>query len=507
MYDINISSFIFRDSYEITLTPVIIAMSVSILRWYYEFSFNQIDILKFIDDFAFSEDWPFIQIINGNRTVKLGYMDKSPQITGKPSDVCIFHRYTFYRIDTTTCTGSVVSADTASVPGLDLIITRKTPYTKKYQFEFDFHVMLTIMAQMDDVNIIEHKELALTKTNILYCSLKIEVVHSILSYTGVEHHDVFDEFCAKMEAKYKNESPDLIHLFSLLGGNGIDPAKTHLALSYDIWYRAARENQRDWPEISTQPLNDRSVEFPKHSNVWYTPPNDKYIGLSLRQDDNVYRYIPRLYVRDHRLHNTYLRDYLDDIHDHDRFALPVTVRAVVKQYGSLYHTYTDYDDTTPALFLEHTGKVMMAHRDAMCIVYKNKVVGSIKDPSYRDQNTYPRYGDVQLLDHNWRRIKMLVDDEWTDDQGPRLLDIPAIPWYYRQIVHDYNKLGRLVNGPYMDLMHIGIVDPDGTDTITFPVTGELYVARTLETRRLMTFRFRPYTYENDITRVITEDES
>lgn len=511
-YDTRSSSFIFLDSYEFTLTPVIIAVSfltmssVSILRWYFEFCFDQIDVPRYIDEFDFSEEWPFIQIIRGNRTIKLGYMNKSPQITGKITDVSIFHKYTIYRIDSATCTGTVVSTTEPQLPRLPLQITKQIPYTTKFEFSFDYHVMMTIMAQMDDVQILEHKEIALLKATVIYCSVKIDVVQGILSYTGIEHNEQFLELCSHLQAKYAEESPPLLRLFSQLGDypvkkagdttdplGGIDPGATHLALSYDVWYRASRENQREWPDISSEQINDRSIEFPHDSGIWYTPPPDRYIGLSLRHDDNVHLYIPRIYQRDHRLHDSYLRDYIEGTQNVRPPKIPVAVNKAAKLYGTYFRSHYNYTNTHDALFLEYTGDVIMTYRNPKHIVYRDYVIGCVT----RDTHALMNDGDVQLLDRNWRRCKVLQNGTWIDDHGPRIMDIPALPYYYRQIVHDYYKLGRLRDGPYMDLMHIGIVDPDGSDVITFPVPdmANLYVAATLETHRLLTFKFRPHLYE------------
>ena len=43
----------------------------------------------------------------------------------------------------------------------------------------------------------------------------------------------------------------------------------------------------------------------------------------------------------------------------------------------------------------------------------------------------------------------------------------------------------------MDLTHIGIVNPNSTDTITFPYKDkELLISTCLETHRLMTFKYQ-----------------
>jgi hypothetical protein len=57
-------------------------------------------------------------------------------------------------------------------------------------------------------------------------------------------------------------------------------------------------------------------------------------------------------------------------------------------------------------------------------------------------------------------------------------------------------------------MHIGIVNQNKDDIITFPVEdlSRLYTADSFETHRLLTFKFTPYVYENHTIRVTKDDE-
>lgn len=477
-------------------------MSFSILRWYLEYDFIHIDLARYLDDFEFSHDWPFVQITRGNQTVTRGYMNKSPQIVGKMSEICIFHKYTVHRIDSQTCTGNVIVSGDAELPRLKLNVTKKVPYTMKYTFEFDFHAMMVVLHCMDDVIILEHKSVSLVRASILYHSIKIEVVQTIFSYTGTEDHELFREFCARVLKKYREESPPYLTLFSHLAAPETDPGKTHLALAYDVWYRGSRENQREWPEISTHPKHN-SIEFPRGSGIWYTPPAGKFIGLSLRHDDNIYKYIPRIYIRDQRLYNSYLRDYLDGTDDYDTFSIPTLVKQSIRGYGTFFSQARPYTGTHDVMYLNSNGTIMMTYNTPRYIVYVDRIVGAVSKYSIHVD------ADVQLLDRAWDRVRVLKDGTWVDSHGPRILGIPTLPWYYRQIVHDYHKLGRLRNGPYMDLMHIGVVDTAANDIITFPVEGglsRLYVSDALETRRLLTFKFAPYVYENYTLKATKDDQ-
>ncbi|CAO3620942.1 unnamed protein product [Cunninghamella echinulata] len=413
-------------------------------------------------------------------------MNKYPQITGKPADFCIFHKYSVYKIDTKTWTGNVISSysECVPIPGWEMTEIHAQPYTIIYRFPFDYHTMMILLSMMDDVDILEYKEIMLTQSLILYQCIKIEVIHGIFSYSGIEDIDVFRQFCQRVKQLYEEEEERIRALFVQVSRPFIDSSTTHLALSYEIWYRGSRENQREWPPISTQRINDDSIEFPKESGIWYTPPPGYYVGLSKRHDDNIHLYIPKLYKQDHRLCSSYLNNYIDNVQTFKPFSMPLLVKKTVKDHGKLFNKY--YDKTNEAcITVGCNGEVMYMDQCATHIAYRDKVVGKLA-------TTMPYIDlDVQLLDRYFNRSKILRNGVWKNSDGLRINNVITLPWYYRQIVHDYHKLGRLDNGPYMDLMHIGIVDEYGTDRITFPISERLYIARSLETHRLLTFSFKP----------------
>jgi hypothetical protein len=492
-WEASFSILIFFDSYEFTLIDVIIGvfMSEYILRWYFTFSLHHINVPLFIDRFSFNDDWPFLQLRRSNKIITLGYMNKYPQITGKPADFCLFHKYSVYKIDTKTFTGNVVSSNNECVPipGWDMIEIHSQPYTIIYRFPFHYHTMMIILSTMEDVDILEYKQIALTKSLILYQHAKIEVIDGILSYSGIDYVDIFRHFCKRIEKIYKEEENRINDLFIQVSPPDIDPSTTHFALSYEIWYRGSRENQREWPPISTQRINDNSIEFPKNSGIWYTPFLGYYVGLSKRHDDNIHLYIPKLYKQDHRLRSSYLRDYIDGTEIFKPFSIPLLVKKTIKDHGKLFNNY--YDKTNEAcITIGCNGEVMYMDQCATHISYMDKIVGKLfVEMPYINI-------DAQLLDYHFNRSKIFYNGEWKNNDGLRINNIITLPWYYRQIVHDYHKLGRLDNGPYMDLIHIGIVDEHGTDRITFPISDRLYIARSLETHRLLTFSFKPNVCEN-----------
>lgn len=462
----------------------------SILRYYFKFTLNHIDALSFIDDFEFSEDWPFIQYIYVNNIITMGYANKFPQIVGKPSNLCIFHKYNVYRIDTNTFTGNVICSgdECVPIPGWDMLSIERIPYTVVYRFDFDFHVMMTLLSMIDDVDILEDNQISLTQSIIMYHKTKIQVMHGILSYSGVDSVTTFRVFYKYIEKRYQEEHEDIEILFKNMPLS--NSSNTHPAIDYDVWYRGARENQREWPLISRYCINDRSIEFPKQSGVWYTPTDDKhYVGLSKRHDDGIHRYIPTIYKTDHRKRVSYLSDYINNESKYKPFSLSLVVKNTIKEHGHLYTKY--YDQThEKCIIIGCCGEIISMDQNAEYIMYMGKIVGKlyIKIPYI--------HLDVQLLDKYFNRSKIHVNGVWKDCDGIRINNVITLPWYYKQIVHDYHKLGRLDNGPYMDLMHIGIVDINGTDRITFPIPDNLYISRSLETHRLITFKFKYYVYEH-----------
>ncbi|KAG2172424.1 hypothetical protein INT43_004966 [Umbelopsis isabellina] len=210
---------------------------------------------------------------------------------------------------------------------------------------------------MDDVIILEHKNVSLVRAR-------------------TEEHDLFYDFCKRVAIKYENESEMYLKLFNQLPPAEVEPGKTHLALAYDVWYRGSRENQREWPEISTYP-KENSIEFPKASGIWYTPPEGRYIGLSLRHDDNIYKYIPRIYIRDQRLYNSYLRDYLDDTVEYEKFSIPTLVKQSIRFFGSFYSQAKPYNGTNDVMYLNNNGTVMMTYNYPKYIVYVDRIIGSV----------------------------------------------------------------------------------------------------------------------------------
>jgi hypothetical protein len=480
-------------------------VKIKTLRWYLVYDFYHINICQFIDNFKFDDEWSFIQYKHSNSIVSFGYMNRYPQITGKLSDLTIFHKYTTYKFDTTNNSGYVIlsyNPNKLNIPSLqDINITHRNPYTNLCEFKFDFHCLMTILSTMDDVVILD-KNINYTRSCILYNQLKIDIVENHLCYTGIKDQDIFIEFCKDLEIMYNNESKKYMDIFDKLKINNtsIKPSNTHLSLSYEVWYKGSRENQREWPNISIQKINPRSIEFPKDSNIYYTPLKDnQYVGLSLRHDDNALLYIPKLYTRDHREISSYLYDYINNTNTYILFQLSSAIKDTVKKYGKICKEYRDITLDDEGIYINYNGEIYLQDINPKVCIYKNKIIG-IVNKTFETINF-----KVQLLDKESRRSMVLNSstNEWESNPGNKIKGIPSLPYYYKSIIHDYNKMGRLRNGEYMDLTHIGIVDPNDEDIITFPLNPsiELYVGESLETHRLCTFKYKPYVYE--LRKIIT----
>lgn len=476
--------------------------SISVIRWYIKFKYDHIlNIFKCIDDYKPNDEWPFLQIITNKQLISFGFENKTPQISiDSKHNVFIFHKYDIFRLSTKTCTGEVVSSTITpdNIPFIPspLVLISNDPYTTLYRFEFDFHVMMTVISTIDNARIVESRTLCLTEGTVVYNGLKIEIHSGILSTSGYNTHVPFKNAAKLIHSIYIKQEKHISKLFNNINYTNtyIDPALTHITIDYTTWYRGARENQREWPLISKSPINSKSIEFPLKSNIYYTPTEKHlFVGLNLRQDNNINKYIPTLYKKDHLSIPSYLNDYLNNTNNYNPFTIPIIVSKTVSIYGKLIRKPEILSQSDRPITINYAGNFVYTVPNPNVIVYRDHVIS--RNCNFPLINTNM---DAQLLDEHFECVSILVNNSWIQSSSrTRVLGTPCIPYYYRQIIHDYNKLGRLINGPYMDLMHIGIVDENGKDTITFPydITKTLYISRNLETRRLLTFRYKDNTCE------------
>lgn len=503
-FDIATPTSTALDSYDSTLTPVIVDMVsdpyLSVFRWTTYFTYTPVEWFRFVDLFQLNDEWPFLQVQLGHRLIKRGYMNKSPQIQGPSASIILFHKNRLYRIDHSSNSGYVITSqrEVITIPGLSLSTIIHKPYTSIYSKPFDFHVMLVVLTYINDMVILESRMPALTSVNIIHAGMKIEVHAGIFSYTSMDSHSSFLSFCNKACNLYSTKSASILDLFSssLLTpfSTDSDPQATHHAIAYSTWFRGSRENQRTWPPISTHPINSYSIEFPKNSRHWYTPPTGYFVGLNLRYDDHPDKYIPKLYKDDTSCVPSHLNAYLNNTTFTPPPLIPVSVRkAVVKLGGkNLSHPYAHAPHTLQSIRLRSDGSIMSSSLSPSHIVFNNIIVSNSLSPL-----DIPKM-KAQLLDRNWNRSMILTpSSKWITSSGPKIDSIITLPWYYKQIIHDYHKLNRLRPGPLIDLMHIGIVDPHGSDIITFPLSSldDLYISSSLETHRIVTFKFQPDVYD------------
>lgn len=450
------------------------------IRWIAKFTYPRLCPLLFVDHFVMNDQWPYIEVVVGNRVVSLGYMDKQPQIEYHQYPLLLFSKYRIFKL--TEEHGQVIVSTQAkeaiAIPGLSFTEITFEPYTSLVQFPFDFHTMLVIMDTSPEGVILESNTPALTRATVIYRSLKIDVVEGTLSFSSEKDHPLFYTIAKDLEYRYHLEGAEIRALFDRLDTPQPPPGRTHFAMDYEVWYRGSRENQRVWPLVQRHPpdLLPGSLFF---HGLWYLPPEGKgYVGLSLRHDDNPHLYIPRCYLKPPAP---------------STFTIPVAVRQTCKRYGALLKAPYASFEGQPYLLVDKRGVIIECSEHPEVMVYNHRIIATLKDkPSFFVSC------EAQLLDRHFQRARILIGGVWQDAPGVRLHGVITIPWYYRQIIHDYHRLGRLRIGPLMDLSHIGIVDPEADDIITFPADTleTLYIAPSLETHRLCTFKYKYGVYES-----------
>lgn len=261
------------------------------------------------------------------------------------------------------------------------------------------------------------------------------------SFIKTKHKNLkfFRETCEQLREEYIAFEPKMKKLYEI--ANLTLDYENHQSIAPITWHKAKRENQTEWPKISKKKIDETSIEFPKNSGIWYT---GEYVGLARRHDDCPEIYIPKLYKTNHKiLPNTILYKYMHGEKE---------IQTKIKE------------------------KEIKLNDEIEC--------------------------EWQILDENANRKYIFTKkSELIYSPGKRLLKAPALPWHYKQIIHDYNKLNRLKYGNVQDLMHIGIVDPDSKDIITFPFdkNKKLFQGKILETHRLCTFK---YQQDVEITRYL-----
>jgi hypothetical protein len=412
------------------------------------------------------------------------------------NDILLYSKNKWWYLNSSCGTGSVVmpTADKPVIPSLEILSFEPAPHLSVYHNKFRFHVMMVILCQMPDVYVLEQKEIRALSAIVLIRGLKINVYDSVMSYKGTSH-DEFKSVCAHVYNAYLNESERLLNLFdNCVDPCEPDPQKFNLSMSYRTWYSAAREIQGEVPLIFNnlaeaedcgRVIGANVIEFPPNSRIYYSHPK-YFVRLSKRHDDNSEVYIPKLYktsgVQSPSVPVVLKLPYA--VHNNRSIKFCRAKHRRVLLLGEPYAS------------LSYDGTIESVDIGAKVVAYKfgdtELVVGAFLNGPF---TLGVLLGvTAQLLDKNGYVSMFFIEsqDMWVKplERTPKIRAMITLPWYYKQIIHDYNLLGRLKIGPLQSLDHIGIVDPNKTDIITYPVSPEieLYKGSCLETHRLMTFK-------------------
>ncbi|WP_375667032.1 hypothetical protein [Bartonella sp. CL26QHWL] len=442
------------------------ANNIHIIEYKIEFRYRIDDILLWCDQFQLNEEWEILRI-KTNRKMQKTFMDRSPSVEPqKDYDIALYTKNKWICLKDNT--GYVVSNlnKKPEIPNLEIKSFTATPFLTVINKEFDFHTFMTILHLKDNIKVLEFKRPSLKEGLITYNNMRIEIYDKLIVYKG-EKQKEFLKFVNSLTF----EDEQISNIMNMLDK---DDTKTHKSIAYLTWYKAKRESQNEWPLISTE-RKENSIEFPKNSGIYYYYPN-KYVGLAKRNDDNPQLFIPKIYKLDHlKNENSFLYKYTNDIPLENRIKIPNILKSVKNMPKLNNQKYIE---------LSYENKIIEMDKNPEYYVYRNIILRPINEEiEIEDFN-------AQILDKNNERVEIYVNNKWKNDSGPRIRNIITIPWHYKQIIHDYNKLNRLKKGPIMDLTHIGVINPKGDDIITWPEIDNLYVSKTLETRRLMTFKYQ-----------------
>lgn len=448
-------------------------MEKGILEYIISFTFEPINKLIWCDDFKVNEEWPVLRI-NNRRIVQKSYHDKSPYNEPKVDfDIALYSKSRWYCLNTKNNIGTVIKTYNKDVfiPNLKVIEKEAKPHVSYVKFKFDLQILGIIINNKEKLEILEKNIIKdLIKVRIDHNSY-MEIKNSIIKYKGNNHkyfydlmEEVFENY--NMHEKYYKE------IYKKLGIK-ID-YDCHESMSPLTWHKAKRSNQLIWPEISLK----EGLEFPKNSGIYYK--SDKYVGLAKRNDDNPEIYIPKITNRDHtKYENSILYKYINDIDIEDK-KLPDSLNKIFK-----VRYKRKMDDNDKVVEIDFNGDIINTDINPEYVMYNGYIICDFDNEIKTYEGKIPK---GQILDKNNKRAFIITDKKIKNCYGYQLRNIITLPWYYKQIVHDYNKLGRLKKGVIMDLTHIGIVKEKENDIITFPYEDELYIGSCLQTHRLTTFK-------------------
>jgi hypothetical protein len=445
-------------------------MLCEIIDYIIRFSYESINNVNWVDNFEVNKEWPIIKL-KTNRIVEKKFMNKT--YYNKPKqcyDILLNNKNRWIYLYNNEGSTTVSNINEFYIPNLKINKIRAYPYNQIFKFKYNIQVLLLIIEMDNRFTIIEKSKIDVVKWIVIYKKCKMEIYENVIAFKSYKEykHKEFNDFCEIVYELYSDSAKKYLKLFSKLDKRVPEPNMTHKSLAYKTWYKAKRENQGEWPYISNKYV-EGSIEFPIGSGIYYY--HDKYkVYLGRRNDDNDEIYIPK----------TYKRQPVDKT---NRKLLPSTINnyndyKISKIYNNINIT------NEPYIEISYNGKIIEAAYNSRYVVYDNSVV------KRNVEIDLPIGIKAQLLDKTNNRIKVLKE-KWENNPGPKIKGIITLPWYYKQIIHDYNKLGRLKDGPLMDLSNIGIVNKHGVDIITYPLNGrKLYVGKCLETHRLLTLKYQ-----------------
>ena len=447
---------------------------MNILEFSYNFTFEYQNPLIFADNFKLTYEWCVLRI-NSLKTIEKTYCNKTP--FNQPSvafDVALYNQSRWYYLNFDTCTGTVIkfNKQKIKIPGLNIINQNCKPYVSCIIFDFDLQIMLTMLNTKNNITIIE-KEIFPDKCKIILNNeFYIECGNSIFKYKG-NNHKTFKIHIDKLKHEYQQFEKQVMNMYSILNLKLL--YKTHESIAPKTWYKAKRQNQqKEWPKIVSQ----GGIEFPKNSGIFYDKTN---LGLARRIDDNDEKFIPKIYKTNHlKNEDSLLYKYINNISIPENI-FPPHIKS--KEIKILTNQQLKY-----AVEIDYNNNILEIPKYQLYYSFEKYFIKNIINESFN----YIDNIQAQILNKDNKRDFIInYKNEIIKNKGYKLKNIISLPWYYKQIVHDYNKLGRLKYGPLMDLTHIGIVNPNSTDTITFPYKDkELLISTCLETHRLMTFKYQ-----------------
>lgn len=431
---------------------------IDIIEYKLEFTYNIKNIYIWCDKFKLNEEWQILKLC-GIRSVEKIYMDRSPYIKPKNKyDIALYtkNKWVYLYEGKGETTSFVTNID---IPNLEITSVKSKPHVMTYKTKFELQAMLITLQKYSNAIVLERKKVSTTKADLIYKEMKLVMYDDIIICKG-EDITEFENNCKEIECMYYKWSGQYNELFS----NIEKPDKNlYMSLAYKTWFRAKRLNQKEWPLISEEKKNN-GIEW---KGVWYYHPT-KIVLLAKRKDDNDETYIPKLYK---------------EIKIEPKHTLPYSLK--IDKYKNT--KFQKYWKGEPCTIINYKGIIIETDIEPKYIVYNNMIIGNT-DEKYKNIN------NVQVLNKE-NKVNALIDEKGKVIQynGVKIRNKKSVPWYYRQILHDYNKFNRLEIGEVQDLMHIGIFDKLDKDIITWPNITDIYVGKAIETQRLITFK-----WQNDV---------